>query len=104
MKRPRKDCGFAMLALFLLAACAARPMAIPFRFYGTSALHPDGTRTAYLIVPGSTPDTNEILIANEGTVLRNHFRIVQIGVDRVLVEDTQDKRKQPLNLEKEATR
>ncbi len=79
------------------------PMVIPFKFYGTSAVHPDGKRTAYFIIPGATADTDEILMADEGQVLKSHFRIVQIGVDKVLVEDTQDKRKQPLNIEKEAT-
>jgi hypothetical protein len=36
-------------------------------------------------------------------VLKGRYRIVQIGVDKVLVEDTQDKRRQPLNLEPEVT-
>jgi hypothetical protein len=78
------------------------PMVIPFKFYGTSAVHPDGKRTAYFIIPGADGD-NEILMADEGDVLKKRFRIVQIGVDKVLVEDTQDKRRQPLNMEKEAT-
>jgi hypothetical protein len=79
------------------------PMVIPFKFYGTSAVHPDGTRTAYFIIPGATSDMDEIFMANEGAVLKNHYRIVQIGVDKVVVEDTQDKRRQPLNIEKENT-
>jgi hypothetical protein len=77
------------------------PAVIPFKFYGVSSVHPDGTRTAYFIIPN--PDGDEILMANEGQVLKNRFRIVQISVDKVLVEDTQDKRRQPLNMEKEAT-
>jgi len=79
----------------------APPTPIPFKFYGVSAVHPDGTRTAYFIIPN--PDGDEILMANEGDVLKKRFRIVQIGVDKVLVEDTQDKRRQPLNMEKENT-
>jgi hypothetical protein len=78
------------------------PMVIPFKFYGTSAVHPDGKRTAYFIMPGADGE-NEILKADEGDVLKNHFRIVQIGVDKCLVEDIQDKRRQPLNMEKENT-
>jgi hypothetical protein len=78
------------------------PMVIPFKFYGTSAVHPDGTRTAYFIMPGADGD-NEIMMASEGDVLKKHFRIVQIGVDKVVVEDIQDKRRQPLNMEKENT-
>ena len=42
-------------------------------------------------------------MANEGQVLKGRFRIVQISLDKVLVEDTQDKRRQPLNMEKENT-
>jgi len=77
----------------------ARP--IPFKFYGVSSVHPDGTRTAYFIMP--TAEGDEIFMANEGTVTKGGFRIVQIGVDKVLVEDTQDKTRQPLNMEKENT-
>ena len=77
-------------------------MVIPFKFYGTSAVHPDGKRTAYFSLPGADGDT-KIMMADEGEVLEKRFRIVQIGVDKVLVEDTQDKRRQPLNIEKEAT-
>jgi hypothetical protein len=77
------------------------PEPIPFKFYGVSAVHPDGTRTAYFIIPNA--DGDEILKANEGDVLKKHFRIVQIGVDKVLVENTQDKHRQPLNMEKENT-
>jgi hypothetical protein len=46
---------------------------------------------------------DEIFMADEGDVVKKRFRIVQIGVDKVVVEDTQDKRKQPLNMEKENT-
>ena len=77
------------------------PLVIPFKFYGTSAVHPDGTRTAYFISPGATPDLDEIYMANEGDLIKNRYRIVQIGVDRVTVEDTHDKRSAPLNMEKE---
>lgn len=79
------------------------PMQIPFKFYGTSAVHPDGKRTAYFIIPGATPDADEIFMADEGTVIKNRFRILQIGVDKVVVQDVTDKRQQPLNMEKENT-
>ena len=79
------------------------PMVIPFKFYGTSAVHPDGKRTAYFIIPGATQDTDEIFMADEGSVVKTHFRIVTIMADRVVVEDVNDKRKQPLIMEKENT-
>jgi hypothetical protein len=77
------------------------PTPIPFKYYGVSSVHPDGTRTAYFIIPSA--DGDEILMANEGQVLKGRFRIVQISLDKVVVEDTQDKRRQPLNMEKENT-
>jgi hypothetical protein len=76
---------------------------VPFKFYGTSAVHPDGKRTAYFIIPGATPDTDEIFKADEGMVVKGRFRIVTIMADRVVVEDVTDKRKQPLIMEKENT-
>lgn len=79
------------------------PLVIPFKFYGTSAVHPDGTRTAYFIIPGSTPEADEIFMANEGDIIKKRFRIVQIMADRVMVEDVTDKRKAPLNMERENT-
>jgi len=79
------------------------PMVVPFKFYGTSAVHPDGKRTAYFIIPGATQDTDEIFMADEGAVVKSRFRIVTIMADRVVVEDVTDKRKQPLIMEKENT-
>jgi len=79
------------------------PLVVPFKFYGTSAVHPDGKRTAYFIIPGATPDTDEIFMADEGGVVKSRFRIVTIMADRVVVEDVNDKRKQPLIMEKENT-
>jgi hypothetical protein len=79
------------------------PLTVPFKFYGTSAVHPDGKRTGYFIIPGPTPDQDEIFKAEDGDVVKGHFRIVQISAERVTVEDTTDKRRAPVNLEKEAT-
>lgn len=77
------------------------PTPIPFKYYGVSSVHPDGTRTAYFIMPGA--DGDEILKADEGQVLKGRYRIVQISLDKVVVEDIQEKRRQPLNIEKETT-
>ena len=73
------------------------PTPVPFKYFGYSAVHPDGKRTAYFL------EGEEILEANEGAVLKGRWRIVQISLDKVLVEDTQEKRRQPLNIEPELT-
>jgi hypothetical protein len=72
------------------------PEPIPLKFYGFSTLRPDGKRTAYFL------DGDDILEAVEGTTLKGRYRIVQIGLDKVLVEDTQAKRRQSVSLEPEA--
>jgi hypothetical protein len=74
---------------------------IPLRYYGYSALHPDGSRTAYFLTPG--PDGEEIVEAKEGTVVKGRYRIVQIGLDRVMVEDTLKNRRQAINIDPEVT-
>jgi hypothetical protein len=73
------------------------PEPIPLRYYGFSTVRPDGKRTAYFL------DGDNILQAIEGDTLKGRYRIVQIGLDKVLVEDTQAKRRQSVNLEPEAT-
>jgi hypothetical protein len=70
---------------------------IPLKYYGFSTIRPDGKRTAYFL------DGDDILEAIEGTTLKGRYRIVQIGLDKVLVEDTQAKRRQAVNLEPEPT-
>jgi hypothetical protein len=77
-------------------AAAPAPPPIPLRYFGYSAVHPDGTRTAYFL------DGDEILEADEGAILKGRYRIVQIGLDKVLVEDTVERRRQPINIEPEA--
>jgi hypothetical protein len=101
MRHLRSVSEFAMLLVLLLPAGVAQPAKspIPFKFYGVSEAHPDGTRTAYFTA--ASPAGEEILMANQGTVLKNRFRIVEIGVDKVLVEDIQAKRRVALNIEKE---
>jgi hypothetical protein len=73
------------------------PEPIPLKYYGYSTVRPDGKRTAYFL------DGEDILEAIEGATLKGRYRIVQIGLDKVLVEDTQQKRRQSVNIEPEAT-
>jgi hypothetical protein len=73
------------------------PAPIPLKYYGYSAIRPDGKRTAYFM------DGEDILEAIEGTTLKGRYRIVQIGLDKVLVEDMLEKRRQSVNIEPEVT-
>ena len=74
------------------------PTPITLKYFAYSALHPDGKRTAYFL---DSDDT--ILEAVEGTMLKGRYRIVQIGLEKVLVEDTVEKRRQSINFEPEGT-
>lgn len=71
------------------------PTPIPLKYFGWSAVHPDGTRTAYFL------DGDEPVEAGEGAVLKGRYRIIQISRDKVLVEDTTEKRRQTLSIEPE---
>ena len=70
---------------------------ITLRYYAYTMERPDGKRTAYFL------DGEEILRAIEGTTLKGRYRIVAIGLDKVLVEDTVQKRRQSLKIEPEVT-
>jgi hypothetical protein len=73
------------------------PQPIPLKYYGYTNERPDGKRTAYFLDGDDGP-----LEAIEGTTLEGRYRIVQIGLEKVLVEDTKEKRRQSINLEPEA--
>ena len=72
------------------------PEPITLKYYGYTMQRPDGKRTAYFL------DADEILQAIEGETLKGRYLIVQIGLDKVLVEDKVQKRRQSVNIEPEA--
>jgi len=65
--------------------------AIGLKFYGT-AQRPGGPRRAFLI------DGEEILIAQEGDVVANFYKINRVGVSSLELEDTRSKQTQQLPL------
>jgi hypothetical protein len=69
------------------------PPPIPLKFYGfVNPARPDIKRAFFL-------DGEDILVAGEGeTVHNNRYRIVRIGVNSAVVEDTQYKNQQTLPL------
>ena len=64
---------------------------IPLKFYGYSAK--SGTKRAFFL------DTdNEIQVAGENDTIKNRYKVIRIGVNSVVVEDTQNKHEQTLPL------
>jgi hypothetical protein len=72
------------------------PPPIPLKYYGVSTTRADGRKTAFFL------QGSQILMGAEGDVVGKRYRVVRIGVNSVVVEDTQDKRQQPLPLEENA--
>ncbi len=71
----------------------APPPPIPLKFYGYSANPAGGPRRAFFLL------TDEIFMASEGELVQNRYKVVRIGVNSVVVEDTQHKHQQTLVLE-----
>lgn len=77
-------------------ASAPPPPPIPLRYFGGSKPRANGKRTAFFL------DGDNILMASEGEVLQRRYRVVRIGDNSVVLEDTQLKREQSLPLAEDA--
>jgi hypothetical protein len=71
------------------------PPPIPPKYYGFCTERNNGKKTAYFL------DNDEIIQATEGTTLKGRYRVVRIGLNVVVMEDVQSKRRQNLPLEPE---
>jgi hypothetical protein len=72
------------------------PTPIPLKFYGfASAARTGGAKKAFFL------DGEDIQIAGENDVIRNRYKIIRIGVNSAVVEDTTDKHQQTLPLVEE---
>jgi hypothetical protein len=69
------------------------PTPIPLKFYGYATR--GSTKRAFFM------DGDDIQIAGENDTIRNRYKIIKIGVNSAVVEDTTDKHQQTLPLEKE---
>ena len=77
------------------AAPAAPPILL--KYYGyTSARGGDNRKHAFFL------DGEDILVAGEGEVVKKRYRVVRIGINSVVMEDTQYKHEQTLPLQEEA--
>jgi hypothetical protein len=68
----------------------APPPPIPLKFYGYSSK--GGTKRAFFL------DGDDIHVVGENDVIKNRYKIIRIGVNSVVVEDTQNKHQQTLPL------
>jgi hypothetical protein len=69
------------------------PPPIPLKFYGYSGTaRSSGLRSAFFL------DGDDIVIAKETDLVRNRYKIVRIGVNSAVVEDTTNKNEQTLPL------
>ena len=85
------------------AAEAARPVEpvkpppppITLKFYGYSVQGRAGLKKAFFL------DGDDIIVATEGQLIKNRYKVVRIGVNLVVVEDVQYRHEQTLRLEEQ---
>jgi hypothetical protein len=70
----------------------ASPPPITLKYYGFTSPSGAAAKTAFFL------DGDDILIAKEGDTLKKRYRVVRIGVNSVVMEDTDSKREQTLPL------
>ena len=61
---------------------------VPLKFYGFVNPQRPGTKRAFFL------DGDDIIVATEGQLIKNRYKIVRIGISSAVVEDTQFKSKQ----------
>jgi hypothetical protein len=71
------------------------PAPISLKYYGLSTARANGKKVAFFM------DGEAILMAGEGEMLQKRYRVVRIGVNSVVLEDTQLKREQSVPLASE---
>jgi hypothetical protein len=71
------------------------PPPISLKYYGLSTARANGKKVAFFM------DGEAILMAGEGEMLQKRYRVVRIGVNSVVLEDTQLKREQSVPLASE---
>jgi hypothetical protein len=72
------------------------PLNLSWKYYGYTSPRGSPQKRAFFL------DGEDILTANEGEVLKRKYRVVRIGVNSVVVEDTDTKSQQTLPLQEEA--
>jgi hypothetical protein len=70
---------------------------IDVKYYGVATKKIDGRKTAFFLDP-----ENNIILAPEGGIIRRKYRVVQIGLTSVLMENVENKKQQTLALAEDA--
>ncbi|MBS1873838.1 MAG: hypothetical protein JSU00_11530 [Acidobacteria bacterium] len=80
-----------------VAAAAPKPPPppIPLKFYGFTNVARQGRKQAFFL------EGEDIFVAAEGDMIKNRYKVVRIGVNSAVVEDTSNKHQQTLPLEAE---
>ncbi|HVN05865.1 MAG TPA: hypothetical protein VMT86_15695 [Bryobacteraceae bacterium] len=78
-----------------MPAAPPPPPPITLKYYGYSTAAGSSKRAFFL-------DGDDILVATEGELVKKRYRVVRIGVNSVLVEDTQFKHEQSLPLQEDS--
>ena len=68
------------------------PPPIPLKFYGYVNASRGGVRQAFFL------DGDDIFVAGENETIRNRYKVIRIGVNSAVVEDTTNKNQQTLPL------
>jgi hypothetical protein len=71
------------------------PPPIPLKFYGYVSESQGPSKRAFFL------DGEDIIVAGENETIRNRYRVIRIGVNSAVVEDTTDKNQQTLPLVEE---
>ena len=71
------------------------PPPITLKYYGYIAQRADGRKRAFFL------DGEDILVAAEGDLLKRRYKVVRIGVNSAIVEDTQFNNTQTIPLQEE---
>ena len=72
------------------------PPPIPLKFYGYAGTPRSGSRGGFFL------DGEEIVVARENEVYKNRYKIIRVGVNSAVVEDTHNKNQQTLALVEES--
>lgn len=69
------------------------PPPIPLKFYGYSSARTGGPKRVFFL------EGEDIFVVNEGDLIKRRYKVVQIRLNSVVVEDTEHKNQQTLQLE-----